>query len=413
MFKKIIAVLLAAAAAVASVCFTAAAADTQIYDLNGDGKFDVQDVTYLQIAIANGTELDSSADFDRSGEINVNDVTYAQYLIFEQSNYKPDFNFQANSKSKLNLKSDYKSVEKNYPNSAYHPKVIDMGEKWNGYRFWLSYTPYPAANDKYENPHIVASNDLINFTDVKFNHGMPKNYKAGVRYNSDSELVYNSDKNRLELFWRYTDYEKNYMALYMRYSYDGDRWSAATKAYETNNREKDDMISPSIVYENGIYKVWYVSGYKLMYKEYKNDKWTKGKETAISYAVPTYTWHLDVEKINGRYELLACSTTNKSDRRHMSLYYSTSEDGLNWSEAEKVLEPSSDPTNWDGGGLYRPAFIYTNGYYIVLYSARNDNEDFGTGLVFGKTMDSLMGTDLDFINDSENSAKKLWKYLNK
>ena len=96
----------------------------------------------------------------------------------------------------------------------------------------------------------------------------------------------------------------------------------------------------------------------------------------------------------------------------MSLYHSTSSNGFDWSEAQVVLKPSSDPSNWDGGGLYRSAFIYTNDNYIVLYSGRNDSGNFGTGLVFGDSMNKLQGTDLDFIGNQKTSADKLWKYIN-
>ena len=96
----------------------------------------------------------------------------------------------------------------------------------------------------------------------------------------------------------------------------------------------------------------------------------------------------------------------------MSLYYAVSADGFKWSTAEKVLNPSSDSSAWDGGGLYRSAFIYTNDNYIVLYSGRNDNGDFGTGLVFGDSMNKLQGTDLDFIGNPKTSADKLWKFIN-
>ena len=70
------------------------------------------------------------------------------------------------SKSKLNLKSVYIGADSAYPNNAYHPKVVDMGKNWNGYHYWLSYTPYPHGNDKYENPTIVGSNDIINYSEI-------------------------------------------------------------------------------------------------------------------------------------------------------------------------------------------------------------------------------------------------------
>lgn len=410
-FKKIISAALAVAA-ISSVAVTASARDINKYDLNGDGIFDVRDVTYLQEGIANGDTLDSKADFDKSGTINVNDATYAQNIINGSFYVKPDFKLQSTSKSKLNFKSVYSGADSKYPNNAYHPKVADVGKSWNGYRYWISYTPYPNGNDKYENPTVVGSNDLINYSEIKFCEGIRDDYKAGVRFNSDSELVYNPDKNRLELFWRYTDYEANYMALYMRYSYDGNKWSGRTPVFETDNRKKYDMVSPAIVYENGKYKVWYVNGYKVCYREFKDGAWSDSVVTSLSYPSTTYTWHIDVEKINGRYELLACSTNDKKDRKHMSLYYAVSADGFKWSTAEKVLSPSSDSSAWDGGGLYRSAFIYTNDNYIVLYSGRNDNGDFGTGLVFGESMTELKGTDLDFIGNSKSSADKLWKFIN-
>ena len=41
-----------------------------------------------------------------------------------------------------------------------------------------------------------------------------------------------------------------------------------------------------------------------------------------------------------------------------------------------------------------------------------DPRPFGTGLVFGDSMNKLQGTDLDFIGNQKTSADKLWKYIN-
>ena len=95
----------------------------------------------------------------------------------------------------------------------------------------------------------------------------------------------------------------------------------------------------------------------------------------------------------------------------MSLYYSTATTETNWSVAKEVIKPSSDKTSWDGGGLYRSSFIYSDGMYFVLYSGRNDYNDFGTGLLFGKDMFSLKGTDIDYINNSQKSAAEFWRYV--
>ena len=42
--------------------------------------------------------------------------------------------------------------------------VIDMKREWNGYRYWMSYSPYPNADGAEENPCIGVSNDMIHWT---------------------------------------------------------------------------------------------------------------------------------------------------------------------------------------------------------------------------------------------------------
>ncbi len=344
-----------------------------------------------------------------------NTASLSKQINIKSKNINADAKFYLynNSISKLNLKISDNYIENCYPNNAYHPKLIDMGEKWNGYRFWVSYTPYPASNDYYENPQIVATNDLINYSEIKYTEPPLSNHKKSVRYNSDSHLVYNDDLDRLELFWRYTDYDTDYMALYMRYSYDGNTWSDKLVYFETNQKEKYDMVSPAIIYENGTYKVWYVGHYQLCYRELKNGVWSEPIQTGLKFEDSAYIWHPDVIKTNRGYELLTCATTDKNDRRHMSLYFSASEDGLNWEKALKVVSPSLDTTAWDGGGLYRPSFIYADNHYIVMYSGRNDNDDFGTGLLIGKDMFNLQGTDLDYIGNGQECAPLLWDYIKK
>src|SRR5699024_8293928 len=44
---------------------------------------------------------------------------------------------------------------------AVHPSVHAFRIPWNGYRFWMAFTPYP--NTQHENPSIVASGDGVNW----------------------------------------------------------------------------------------------------------------------------------------------------------------------------------------------------------------------------------------------------------
>lgn len=61
--------------------------DSDEYDINLDGKFDVQDVTYLQLGISGKDQFNDTqkeiADYNNDGKIDVQDVTKAQMIISE------------------------------------------------------------------------------------------------------------------------------------------------------------------------------------------------------------------------------------------------------------------------------------------------------------------------------------------
>lgn len=83
--KPILSVFLSAVTVLSTAIISASALDSQKYDLNGDGKFDILDVTYLQISISGDNLLTDAqkkvADYNGDGKIDVQDVTAAQMLI--------------------------------------------------------------------------------------------------------------------------------------------------------------------------------------------------------------------------------------------------------------------------------------------------------------------------------------------
>ena len=60
-------------------------------------------------------------------------------------------------RSKLDIISSYGDDQ------AFHPKVLNFEKPWNGYRYWMAYTPYPGADQRKENPHVCVSNDRIHW----------------------------------------------------------------------------------------------------------------------------------------------------------------------------------------------------------------------------------------------------------
>ncbi len=294
-------------------------------------------------------------------------------------------NTNSNSPKRLDLYSSYGD------NQAYHPKVLSFDKKWNGYKYWITYSPYPYANSKYENPHIRVSNDLINWEEIgKINPlDEVKNSDNGVRYNSDPHLVYNDNTKELECFWRYVDSKENIIKIYRRKTKDGLNWTKKELIY-TSKRDKNDWISPAIIYEDGLYKIWYVFKTQVHYIESSDLKeFTDDRIINIEYEDSVKSWHLDVIHTDKGYEMLLVAFSDWKHRALMNLYYTYSVDNINYDMASVILKPTTGTNYWDNSGLYRSSFIYENHKYYVFYSGQGTNNAKGIGLMTGNDIFNL------------------------
>ena len=303
-------------------------------------------------------------------------------------------------------------------NQSYHPKVLNFSSKWNGYKYWMSYTPYPNGDDMKENPCIAVSNDLIHW---KTPEGLinplddPEGKEKALIYNSDAHLVYNNDTNTLELYWRYTNDKKGIGNIYRRTSKDGINWTPREVSYHCPDRNKADVISPAIIYENQKYKMWYVESRGIVkYTESKDGlNWEDSKDIILNYESKLLTWHLDVIRTQKGYEMIVVAFTDWAKRNDMSLYYSLSSDGINWSKAKTILKPSVKGKSqvWDNKGIYRSSFIYEDGVYYVYYGGTDKNYNHGIGLVIGKDIFNLKPNDI--LWDKSDSLEKFNKMVEK
>ena len=306
---------------------------------------------------------------------------------------------ESNAKNKLDLLSVYGDTD------AYHPDILYFANGWNGYKYWLVFTPFPRNDSSKENPHIKVSNDLLNW-EVPYNTPNPLDVAKGfgvgtMLFNSDAELVYNNDLDRIECFWRRWTISGE--ILYMRYTYDGSNWSGVKEVYSVSRlgTNPNKLLSPTIVYENGTYKMWYANNYGdwvVVYEEFDSIPFNKAKDHKV-FTFQTkdsklYSWHLDVIKRFNRYEMLLVATDKlnhkyKHNEEYMSLYYLYSKDNENWSNAVKIISPSEDPTAWDNRGIYRSSMFVKNGVYYVFYSASNYESDKGTSILYGSEITEL------------------------
>jgi len=339
----------------------------------------------------------------------VHEMQFLKNKINEKYNNNYEYNENVhNAAYKLDLNVGESGLH------ATHPKILNFDEKWNGYKYWLVYSPYPFANDKYENPYLVASNDLINWETPK---GLknpiektPSNYKHEYIYNSDPHILYNADTKKMELYFRFVNDTEDKVIIYRRTSSDGVNWSEKEEII-SNNRSKKDYMSPAIIYDNGIYKMWFVDHDKLVhYIESKDGyKYENEKVIDLNYPIPKLqSWHIDTIKTEKGYELLTVAYRYHEDRNSMNLYYFTSKDNENYSKGVIVMRPSL--ISWDNKGIYRSSFIYENGVYYVYYSGISMNNERGIGLAYGEHIENLIGsnikqeTDLVTVNKETNAS---------
>lgn len=278
----------------------------------------------------------------------------------------------------------------------YHPSVYYFENGFGGYKYWMAYTPYKNNDDFWENPHIAVSNDLKRWCEPKgFKNPLeprPENYERGKVYNSDTELVYIPETKTLECWWRFYDRPGGRTVLRRCVTTDGVHWSAPEDMlcgviYE------NDFLSPAILYENGTYKMWSIdqnNGYSLDYRESRDGKrWSAPRQIEIKYGDSRLVnWHLSViHTVKGYEMVLSAFEKQTNDHTHMSLYYTCSQDNVNYPEARLLFSPSKTANGFDNMGLYRSCLLYAQGRYYLFYSALHKGQGAsGIGMISGRNI---------------------------
>lgn len=282
-------------------------------------------------------------------------------------------------------------------NEGLHPKVLYFKNSFNGWKYWLVFSPYKNKNEAIENPCIYVSQNGINW-DVPVGLINPLDDVQDVRieYNSDPHLVYNETTKELECWWRWVGREnhptkKNTETIYRRKTKDGITWTEKEFCFEWENVENSTraVISPSVIYEDGKYKMWASHSIDepgtvrpIGYWESSDAKsWTKITDIDLGTVTPS---HLDVVKWKGKYRMVVFDV--KKDG--YPYFYLESADNITWSEPYKILT-RGNPGAWDSGTLYRPSLCVVDGWMRLYYSAYSD---FGTnyvGLIIFDEFDSL------------------------
>lgn len=302
----------------------------------------------------------------------------------------------ANSNYALNIENYLGNIQNT------HPKVLYFKDSWNGYKYWMAYTPYPNGKTSAENPCIAVSNDMINWRVPAglTNPLEPQPAQTGS-YNSDVHLVYREDTNTLEIWWR-AMYGDGHREFCRRTTTNGVTWTETEKLRVTSATGGYDreMFSPAIIFEDGKYKCWFIrrkdekSEY-VMYCESVGDdayNWNKDVGLKIDWDENIRPWHIDVIHTDLGYEMvingyyLPDGTNNDSD----CFYVLQREDGT-FTKPKLILKKSTQPNRIDNKGIYRPSLLKIDGVYYLFYSCIDQNMKRWIALSSGKNIFALNG----------------------
>lgn len=197
-----------------------------------------------------------------------------------------------------------------------HPHILEFRNGFLGYRYVLGLTPYYLTQDKYENPCIYGSHDLVNFELIdKFTQPFAEKPILEVEgqhaYNSDDFFTYDFYSGELLFCWR-----RSYEAVNARNEIWGRRtkngldWSEEELVYD-GLRLGGAVLSPSIIFnfETGLFELYIVDSNtslkikKLTSTTLKNPKWSNAEW--FNPPVNVMFWHFEVRYIGNKLYAIA------------------------------------------------------------------------------------------------------------
>lgn len=350
-------------------------------------------------------------------ETNKNDIANLDTVVYE--NTPKCYNH-------WNIANSDKLIIPTYDGSgeATHPKVLYIENGWNGYKWWLGITPYPASNDDYENPCILVSNDGLNFVEF-VGCPNPLDIPEGVAngaHNSDIHLCLVNDT--MYCFWRTNPakssggVDNSKSRIYERHSTNGVDWTSKRLILDENTFSvAHAFYSPVLNYDNGKWRIWFTSDdVDLGLSDKNGHLWYTETTDFSTYTNPiacafgnehlVRMWHQDVVKLaDGTYGLVCCGyQLAHYDFKNQKLFTSVSSDGINWEQLREVMRPNA--TSWDSKSVYRPTFCVVDGVYHLYYSASTIGYDGGTQKDAAWGIGHSVGDNLTSFVGLRNNGKK-------
>lgn len=275
---------------------------------------------------------------------------------------------------------------KGLPKDVWHPSVVYMPEGWNGYRWWMSESPYSPRHiapytDRWELPCIHYSDDGLTWKSIAGNpiDDITADDIEKHNYLSDPHLAMKDGV--LYCYYRLSLLENrqrkgNKTLLYRKHSTDGQHWSEREVIADLRKEEDislwgEQIISQSVLWneKKQSWECWYIdgSGDKLdrgirYVTSSDGVHWEKYHQCKVIVETDL-PWHIDVQIYEGVYHML-CYTDNNQ------LLLFTSENGIDYEYRNVVLTPQPDTFYWER--IYRSCSVFDGKKYRIYFSGFDD-----------------------------------------
>lgn len=264
-----------------------------------------------------------------------------------------------------------------------HPDVIYIKESFQGYKFWMVNTPYPALNDDFENPSIWCSNDGETWVipDGLTNPIVPA--PSNPAFHSDPCMVYAGGK--LWVYYRQNTGVGANSSIRVITSSDGVTWGEWVEI----GSFAVGVASPQIHYEEttGEFWLWYVrhngcsSNFISLVKQTSTDgvNFTDVGNTYMGFLSSNEPWHINFKRYNNRFYGVFCAFPS-SCTNDQKLYFVKSIDYAG-NGFEMLKQPILTPagTGWDDHSLYQSCLLNVEGTWHLWYSGRTASTGGGLG----------------------------------
>lgn len=257
-----------------------------------------------------------------------------------------------------------------------HPKVLYFNNGWNGWEFWMAYTPYPKGNTNAENPSLAVSHDGVNWTTPPgIENPIDKTPKNG--YNSDTHLIYDEKNDCLEIWWRPFDNNTKHDAVRRSISMDGKNWSEQ-EIIVPFHWFNESVLSPTVWIENGKYYMVYSNGSRLKLSINPTIDNPEGWSHPVVLPVDwgnLKAWHHDIIKNeNGDLEMVVCAFEPGCNNNSADLYYVKVSSDFQWAtDPQLLLHRGENKSDFDYRSIYRSSLVKVDSKYYLYYSAISYN----------------------------------------